>query len=288
MPRRTAKFASALFVTILAGVPIATMAQSEPATGEDCLSGPKGETPAGSHWRYHIDHINKRNCWYLRRDGGAVSQVVPQNSPPAPSPVAKPSIVDAHAELRGRPGLEDTSTVNPPASSAANEAAAPNAPVWNATAAVATRWPDLPAASTVPNAGPATASAASNVTQPSADQPDASAPTASPASFLYVPVKPQTIPTLLAAILGTLALAGAAALISRRGRSRRVRRRHVGHARAPVWETTDDDRIVLSDHPSMGNRNYRPRFARGVESATVSVNNRTPEFARRRSRHTPG
>ena len=287
MPKRTAKFASALFVNVLAGIPLATIAHGDPATAEDCLSAPKGETPAGSHWRYHIDHINKRNCWYLRREDGAVSQVVPQNSPPAPSPSVKPSIVDAHAELRGRPSSEDTSVVAPPANSAANEAAPANPSVWNATAAVATRWPELPPASSVPNAGPVAAGPASNVTQPSADQPEAATPTTPLSDFLYVPVKPQTIPTLIAATLGALALAGAAALISRRSRTRRLRRRRVGPARAPIWETTDDDRIVLSDHPSMSNRNYRPRFARGVESATVSVK-RTPEFARRRSRPAPG
>jgi hypothetical protein len=289
MPRRAAKFASALFVNLLAGIPLATIAHSETPAAEDCLSAPKGETPPGSHWRYHIDHINKRNCWYLRREGGAVSQALPQNTPPAPSPSpsAKPSIADAHAELRSRPAYEESSVVNPPATPVANEAPPTNASVWNATAAVATRWPELPAASTS-NATPATASPASSVTQSSADQPQTAAPTAPLANFLYVPVKPETIPTLIAAAFGALAFAGAAALISsRRGRTRRLRRREARHARGPLWETTDDDRIVLSDHLSAGNRNYRPRFARSVDGAAAAVN-RTPEFARRRSRPAPG
>lgn len=286
MPKRAAKFASALFVSLLAGIPLATTAHGETPTTEDCLSAPKGETPAGSHWFYRIDHVNKRNCWYLRREGGAVSQALPQNNPPAPSPSAKPSIVDAHAELRGRPAYEDSAVVNPPANSAANDTAPANAPVGNATAAVATRWPDLPPAST-PNVAPAMGSPAGNVTLASAGQSQVVASAAPPANFSYVPVKPETAPTLIAATFGALLLAGAAALISRRGRTRRLRRRHVGHARAPIWETTDDDRIVLSDHLSMGNRNYRPQFARSVEGTAATVN-RTPEFARRRSRHPPG
>ena len=36
---------------------------------DDCLSGPKGATPEGSHWYYRVDHATKRHCWYLRAEG---------------------------------------------------------------------------------------------------------------------------------------------------------------------------------------------------------------------------
>jgi hypothetical protein len=101
-----------------------------------------------------------------------------------------------------------------------------------------------------------------------------------------VAVQPETIPTLIAAALGALAFAGIVALIFSRGRSRRLRRREARYTRGATWDTTDDDRIILSDHPSAGNRNYRPRFASGVEGAAISVA-RTPEFARRRARPVP-
>jgi hypothetical protein len=83
------------------------------------------------------------------------------------------------------------------------------------------------------------------------------------------------IPTVFAAIVGALAFAVAAAFLSRSRRRLRVPK--VRSARGPVWETTDDDRIVLSDLPAVDNREYRPRFARSVGSAPAV----SPEFVRR-------
>ena len=283
MPKRAARFASDLVVIILAAIPIATTAHSETVTAEDCLSAPTGETPAGSHWRYRTDHINNRKCWYLRgEDGGAMSQALPQNNTPVPAQPAKPAIAEARAELRSKPGSGDGAVVNAPANPAASEAASANASVWNATAAVATRWPDLTTTGSTANAGTAPAGPASNATPSSAEQPQAAASTA-PFANLSMPVKPETIPILIAAIVGALACAGTAALISRWRGKRRVRRRKARHTRGPIWGTTDDDRIVLSEHLPTANRIYRPRFARSVEGGTGSVN-RAPEFARRRSR----
>ncbi len=287
MPRRAARIASAIFVNILASIPLVTMARGETATAENCLLSPKNETPAGSHWRYRVDHLNKRNCWYLRREGGEVAQALPETSPPAPAPapVAKPSFVDARAELRPQAAIrEDTVATNPPAATsnptntAGNVANSANAPVWNTAAAVATRWPESVPASSVPKAAPVVADLTSNATQPAAAAPAAAASVADlPAS-----VQPEMIPTLIAAAIGALAFAGAAALILRRHR-RRVRRRKATSARGPIWETTDDDRIVLSDSPAMDDRDFRPRFARGVASAT-SRHQRAPEFAPRMPR----
>jgi hypothetical protein len=276
MPSRTAKLVSAIFFNILASFPLTTTARGETANAEDCLSSPKAETPPGSHWRYRIDHVNKRNCWYLRHEGGGLSQVLPQSNPPVAPPAAKPSIADARAELRPQANREDNPAASPPANAAGNETNSTNASVWNATAAVASRWPELPPASTVPNAAPATAAPASDVTQSSADPVPTAAQSSVPFAYLSVPIRPETIPTLFAATVGALAFAGAAALISRRRRTR-LRRRKVQSARGPVWETTDDDRIVLSDYPSMDNWDYRPRFARNTGGATTA----SPEFVRR-------
>jgi len=277
MPRRPANIVPAILVGILAGVSLMTMARGEPANPDDCLSSPKAETPPGSHWRYHIDHANKRNCWYLRQDGGGVAQAVPQSSPAAaPPPAAKPSIADARAELRPQAVREDNPVASPPANAASNETNPANASVWNATAAVATRWPDLPAASSAPStAVPATTALASDATPSDVTPSSADPAPSSPFAYLSMPVRPEMIPTVFAAIAGALAFAGAAALMSRRRRRLRVPK--VRSARGPVWETTDDDRIVLSDYPSVDNRDYRPRFARGAGSATAV----SPEFVRR-------
>jgi len=276
MPNRTAKIVSAIFVNILAGIPLATMARGETANAADCLSSPKAETPPGSRWRYHIDHVNKRNCWYLHHEDGGVSQALPQSSPPAapPAPAAKPSIADARAELRPHAIREDNPATSPPVGIAGNETNSTNASVWSAAAAVATRWPELPPASTARTAAPAIAAPASDVTQSSAEQPVA-AQSSFPFAYLSVPIRPETIPTLFAAVAGALAFAGAAALISRRRRTR-LRRRKPQAARGPVWETTDDDRIILSDFPPSDHRDYRPRFARSAGGATAA----SPEFVR--------
>jgi hypothetical protein len=282
MPKRTARIASAIFINILASVPLVMMARGETATAENCLSSPKSETPAGSHWYYRIDHVNKRNCWYLRREGGEVAQALPQPSPPTPAP--KPSFADARAELRPQAIVRDEpAAANPPANPAAGTANpagsdANSANVWNATAAVATRWPESLPASSTPKMVAATADPASSATQLSAA---ASTVTSSAASIADLPasVQPELIPTLIAAAIGALACAGAAALMLRRFR-RRIRRRKATSARGPIWETTDDDRIVLSDYQAMDDRDFRPRFARGVASAT-SRHQRGPEVAAR-------
>jgi hypothetical protein len=288
MPSRTARIASVVFVNILAGLPIMTMARGETAAPDTCLSAPKGEAPAGSHWRYHIDHVNKRNCWYLRLEDGSVSQAVPQNSTTAPLPPAKPSVADARAEFRP----QDKTVANPPASagsaapagSGASEASPANTSIWNAAPPMATRWPDVPAATTVQNTAPATPAPANDVPQTLAASAQPAAAPAAPAN-LSAPIAPETIRTLIAGVLGALAFAGAGALIARRrGLGRRLRRRVAQSSRGPIWETTDDDRIILSDHPYPDHRDYRPRFARGVATAAAS-GGRKPESARRAPRY---
>jgi hypothetical protein len=296
----TAKFVSAIFVNIFAGLLLATAAHGEPAAADGCLSVPWGDAPAGSHWRYHIDHVNKRNCWYLRQDGGGLSQASPQSPkqaqqntiPPAPpSPPAKPSVADARAELRPQAGREDNAPADPPAGAAGNpaniavnQASSANASVWNATAAVATRWPEMPAAAMAKTAA---TTAANDAAAPSIDPAKAVLPSI-PFANLSLSVRPQTFWILIAAVIGAVAFAGLAALVSRRGRSRRRLRRRVAQStRARIWETTDDDRIVLSDQPYPDVREYRPRFGRGAGAAAAPGGrprefvSRAPRYARR-------
>ncbi len=288
MTRRTAKFLSAILVNILAALLLTTVARGEPAAADGCLSSPWGEAPAGSQWRYHIDHANKRNCWYLRHQGGEQAEASPQNSAAAPkasappSPPAKPSIVDAHAELRQQAVREPAS--GPPVNAIGNpinSASSANTSVSNGAAPVATRWPDLLAASSPPNAAPA----ANDVAQ-AADPAQAILPSI-PFAHLSVPMRPQTFWSLIAATIGAFTFAGIAALISRRGRTQRLRRRMAQSTRGPLRETTDDDRIILSDQPYPDVRDYRPRFGRSAGAAAASSMrarqsaSRAPRYARR-------
>src|ERR1700722_18619955 len=243
MSRRAARIASAIFVNILAGSPLVMLAHAEPVTADNCLASPKNETPAGSHWVYRVDNVNKRNCWYLRREDGGVAQAVPQPSQPAPAPppAAKPSLADARAELRPQAAVREdnpaplSTDAAPPVGAAGGNAGSANTSVWNATAAVATRWPELPPASS-PKPAAASPDPATNVAQADTAAPAAASPAA---SVVDLPIHPEMVPIAIAATTGALLIAGLAAFFSKRFRGR-VRRRKASTARGPIWETTDD------------------------------------------------
>src|SRR5467141_4969119 len=99
MPNRTAKFASAIFASLLAGVPITTISHSAAGADDECLSSPKDQTPQGGHWYYRIDRVTKRHCWYLKVDDEKPSQAAAR--PVSPKVVApfQRSIAEARAEL---------------------------------------------------------------------------------------------------------------------------------------------------------------------------------------------
>ncbi len=40
--------------------------QAQAAPTNECLSAPKGVSPKGQHWYYHLDRATQRKCWYLR------------------------------------------------------------------------------------------------------------------------------------------------------------------------------------------------------------------------------
>ena len=276
MPKRAARLLSVVFVTLLAGVPFTTSSHSEPAAEDRCLSAPKGGTPAGSHWYYRFDRAAKRNCWHLRPEGGDVSQVAPQNILPAGgTPVSRTpsrgqsSVADARAEVRARSDQQEQVTGFPATPATPREAPLP-LPLSN-TAVVASRWPELPAMNSTLPSQPTTAGFASVSSRENSGPPPgaaALAPLAAAASA--VPGEPGTIRNLIAATLGVLALAGITAVfLTRRGYVGRLRRSDVRYAQGPIWETTDDTRIVLSPYPS-GGRDYRPRFGRSTgESRTA-------------------
>jgi hypothetical protein len=54
---------SCLFAVLL------TVSSSVTARAAECLSGPNGQSGAGTHWRYRINHATGQRCWYLKRVG---------------------------------------------------------------------------------------------------------------------------------------------------------------------------------------------------------------------------
>jgi hypothetical protein len=105
MSSRTAKFASAIFASLIVGAPLTTISDSAAGADDECLSSPKDQTPQGGHWYYRIDRVTKRHCWYLKVDDEKPSQAVAK--PVSPKVVApfQRSIAEARAELpaQGRP-----------------------------------------------------------------------------------------------------------------------------------------------------------------------------------------
>jgi hypothetical protein len=292
MPRRTVKFVSAILAGILAGTALATTSRGETVAPDDCLSTPKGETPQGAHWHYRIEHGTKRHCWYLRQEGERLSQASPQNilppvKPPAPAaapanPAPQRPLADARAELQPQPNRDDALTAAAPTAAVpANEVARLDGSGASASSAVlATRWPE-PAAS--PPASPQTVQS-----DQAANMPADSTVSPAPVDAAVIPADADSssyaergIMPLLVAILGAFTLG--AAIIFNFGRPRRRQPRKVRVRRGPIWETTDDDRIVLSDHPGTNAHLRRPRFARGsgeAEDRKSESHRRQPRRAR--------
>jgi hypothetical protein len=315
MPKRSVKIVAATFASILASTLFGPQSRGETVAPDNCLLSPKGETPQGSHWHYRLEHGTKRQCWYLRSSKGEklaaqapaqnsvpVQNAAPsqstapsQNVAPHPNPPAPPvldttiqrSPADARAELLAQANGNDRQAADPAPIAAepirrANTSVA-NTPAVNA-AVISARWPEpttavAPAAPTAPK--PVDNNPASNI-------PPGSIPSVAPADAAETvvaedssPYRVRGIMPLLVAILGALTLA--TAIVVRFGRPRRPQPRKIRVRRGPIWETTDDDRIVLSDHPGHGAHMRQPQFARNV----IELDERKSEAYRRNSRRAP-
>lgn len=228
MGNRTAKFISVLIGSIIAGAPLAALAQNAPSApsaaantanaASDCLASPKGVAPQGQHWFYRLERATKRQCWYLRAEGAkAATTTQTASSTPQPDSPQPQSVQNARAEYIAPQGnaaqaaqpAQAAATVPPstqPAPAASSEAQQP---------AVPARWPD---SATAPQPAQGTAD-----TQPSV------APAASPAAVTLAAADSTadkttgSLPTLLLVIVGALALAGVIASVIYRFAGGRVR-----------------------------------------------------------------
>ncbi|MGY4313409.1 hypothetical protein [Bradyrhizobium sp. JR3.5] len=254
MSNRSAKFAAALAVSMLAAANFTAMAQTAASTAstntanaktaDSCQSAPKGTAPAGSHWFYHLDRSTQKKCWYL---GDAKNKVVaktattqqqpaaapdtatadaqpPQSQPAPPQPAMRKSVADAHAEWPSPQAA--AAPVAPPAAGQADGAAAATDPTASGTNAQASevnaRWLD------------ASSMAGTNGTRHAADQPTvvAQADTTPQQTAAPAPAAPVTAEAsaeksssstqmLLIVMVGALALAGlVSALVFRLTRTR--------------------------------------------------------------------
>ncbi len=90
---------------------------------DDCLASPDNKaTPAGGHWRYHIEHGTGRKCWYLAGQTAKSEQTQPDQTKAddAAADDAKPASDDADTTASAPP--RPASKIRP---SLARAAAAP-------------------------------------------------------------------------------------------------------------------------------------------------------------------
>jgi len=297
MANRTARFASAIFASLLAGI---TLSNGAARAADDCLSEPKGETPPGGHWHYRIDHANKRQCWYLKVEDQKLSRTAQPNSPPSAKPIApkaevpmQHSIADAHAELAAQIPLEPPKRNAAPASAIPADTAARETDAVASTpdtttqqSIVASRWFDPSTAN--PSANPASDSSdpvtdANTDTNPTPPTPSVLAAGQYAAADMSPQAPAYSVPIKLAALIGALALAGIlASVVFKFGSARRPARARMRKHRGAIWELSDEDRVLLSAQPRP---NGRPGFARDLDRAD-DPSERIEEFIAQLARRT--
>jgi hypothetical protein len=272
MPHRAAKFASAVIASLLASAPLATVSHGETPAAGDCLSGPKGQTPQGSHWHYRIEHPSNRHCWYLRGENDAATQIAPTDAsanastsanPTSPNTAMSGSIANARAELpspqtRGDQDAGAATGQLPAAAASIDSSPRANVPDANMLrSVVASRWPEQLASSAVSDTSPddsaADAPSPAAATQPST-QPSA-APVVPLAAADATPERQSgSTQMLIIAIVGALSVAGLAASAVGYGGRRKSRVGEIelesnGDRRA-IWETTLANRPSPSPFPA--------------------------------------
>jgi hypothetical protein len=287
MPGRTAKFVSALFAGILAGIPLTTVSHGATPAADDCLSGPKDPAPRGSHWYYRIDHATKRHCWYLKGEKsspGSVANSSPSAKPAAPDAEApaQRSIADAHAELPAQTALEAQKPPAGPAPAAAVDTTTATPTAQPKGSAMATRWPEQSGTDSPTIAPPAVAAAAAPAA-PDTALSAAPAPVALAAADAPPENRPGSIQTLLLVIFGALALAGLiGSAVYRFGNLRWTGRRAIQIDRQAIWETANIDRraSLLDFEPVRIRRDDIPRELRTANDPDGRIQQMLARLAR--------
>ncbi|HEY3795484.1 MAG TPA: hypothetical protein VGM09_26980 [Bradyrhizobium sp.] len=284
MPNRTAKFVSAVFASVLAGISLTTASHSATPAADDCLSAPREQTPEGSHWYYRIERGTKRHCWYLREEGEKVSQSAPSSAAPSAKPVApkaepaiRGSVADARAELpvtSARDAADGSAAAAPQPSATGLNSISPtvNQPVTAPAAGaqstvIASRWPE-PSSANPSAADPAPAAAETDASdvQPT---PPAAAPPPPPVALAAADAPTEksqgrsgSIPMLSVVMIGALLLAGLiGSAIVRLGGRRRRQNSAIGVDRDAIWDAIRTEPTSSPAFPGAAAHMPRPRAA---------------------------
>jgi hypothetical protein len=266
MRTRTAKFVSAIFASLLAGMPLTTVSHGAVPAADDCLSKPKGLAPEGSHWYYRIDRASKRHCWYLGDQREKLSRATPQNSAPIADPASPQKettmqrpVTDAYAELP----LPQTRVEQQPNASAwqrtpattANTSSIESGQPANAPDAkpqlsvIASRWPDPSGVSSSVSPAPMTENS-DEASQLNTEQAPLPAATTSSTADLSSEKQSGSVQMLLLVMMGALVLAGVmGSAIFRFSRIRQAGRRQTRNDRRAIWDSVDTDRPSRPAYP---------------------------------------
>jgi hypothetical protein len=248
MPNRMGNAATAILIGALASVTLVVAMNGAAHAADNCLSGPKGAAPKGSHWYYRIDHASKRNCWYVRAEGekpvASRSSVVTEVSPQPETPL-QPAIANARAEANPADvGQSNGIAAERASSGLANDVQGSDAAAGdNGPSTVASRWLDQAGADvvTASTPKPADSGAGTNLSTP----PAAAAPLAAASVRTASPSGP--VSTLFVVIVGALALAALlAGVIVRFGGARRNDRHDFGRGRQAPWDAIDAGATIRS------------------------------------------
>ncbi|MEA2837838.1 MAG: hypothetical protein QOD89_2388 [Bradyrhizobium sp.] len=247
MPNRMGN-AVAILVGALATVTLAVATAGAAHAADNCLSGPKGAAPKGSHWYYRIDHATKRNCWYVRAEGekpvASRSSPIAEAAPQRETPL-RPAVANARAEAAPGDIGQSTGTATPRASvDAANNGQGSDASATdNMQATVASRWLDQTGTIAVDASTPqpAESGASINPAPPSV----AAAPLAAADARSASPSGP--VSTLFLVIVGALAMAGLlAGAIYRFGSAREGDRQDFDRDQRAPWDAVDVGTTIRS------------------------------------------
>src|SRR5438552_2628925 len=102
MPNRILFFVSVM----LASLALPAIPHVARAADDDCLTSPNKATPAGGHWRYHLERGTARKCWYLANQAeksDAAQTDDAEADPPTPATKITPSLERAAASSPDRP-----------------------------------------------------------------------------------------------------------------------------------------------------------------------------------------
>jgi hypothetical protein len=240
---------TAILVGAIATVTLAVAINGAAHAADNCVSGPKGAAPKGSHWYYRIDHAAKRNCWYVRAEGD--KPVASRSSPvaeasPQPEAPLQPAIANARAEA----DPADVAPSNGVAPERAPSDAANSGQGSNASAAdsgqspVASRWLDQAgAADTIDPSTPKPVDSGASMN--SAPPSIAAVPVAAADARSALPSGPVT--TLFLVIVGALTIAGLlAGAIYRFGGVRRNDGQDFDRNQPAPWDATDVGATIRS------------------------------------------